>query len=301
MGKILVTGASGDLGRKTVLHLLKRKSAGDVAALARDPAKAADLLALGIEVRQGDYMDRASLKRSFDGIEKLMLTATHAFTDRNTAHGNVIEEAVRAGVEHLVFMPIHRKRGSTFTMKEITAEDIFTVEKLRSSGLTYTLAEHPPFLDILAFYIGANAHQTGVRVPPGNGKFGAATRGDLAEAHAAILAGKGHENKTYSLTGNPAVSFADIADILSKVTGTKVPFVQITDEEFLASKRPAGLPESVIEFALRWVQGMNAGEWQGQTGDLEALIGRKPTTAFEFFRDDFLDPTDARNVGRDQG
>lgn len=136
MGKILVTGASGHLGRKTLLHLLKRKPASQLAALVRDPAKAHDLAALGIEVRQGDYLDTESLSRAFSDIEKLMLTATHAFTDRNTAHANVIDEAVKANVRHLVFIPIISKNAD-FKMKEITNEDIFTVKKLKKSGLTY--------------------------------------------------------------------------------------------------------------------------------------------------------------------
>ncbi len=291
MSKLLVTGASGDLGRKTVLHLLKRKPASDVVALVRDPAKAADLSELGVELRQGDYLDRASLSRAFKGVEKVMLTATHAFTERNTAHANVIDEALRAGVRHLVFMPISRKKNSTFTMKEITAEDIFTIDKLKASGLTYTIAEHPPFLDVLGFYIGKDAVQTGVRVPPGNGKFAAATRNDLAEAHAAILAGSGHENKTYSLTGDPAVSFADIAKILSEAHKKDVPYVPISDEEYFEQlKRATGVPDFVVEFVAKWVKGMNAGEWQEQTKDLEKLIGHKPKTAFEFFRDDYLEP-----------
>ena len=291
MSKILVTGASGDLGRKTIRHLLKRKSASDVVALVRDPAKAADLGSLGVELRQGDYLDRASLSRAFKGVEKLMLTATHAFTDRNTAHANVIDEAVGAGVQHLVFMPISRKKHSSFTMKEITAEDIFTVDKLRSSGLTYTLAEHPPFLDVLAFYIGKDAHEHGVRAPPGEGRFAAATRDDLAEAHAAILAGKGHENKTYTLTGNPAVSFADIAKILSQIHRRDVPYVPISEGEYSEQiKIATGVPDFVVEFVCKWVKGMNAGEWQDQTKDLETLIGHKPKTAFEFFRDDYLEP-----------
>ena len=290
MSKILVTGASGDLGRKTLRHLLKRRPVTELVGLVRDPAKAADLAGLGIELRQGDYLDRASLTRAFEGIGKLMLTATHAFTDRNTAHANVIDVAVKAGVGHLVFMPIFRKQGSSFTMKEITDEDIFTVQKLRSSGLTYTLAQHPPFLDVLRFYLGAHAQESGVQVPAGSGKFAAATRDDLAEAHAAILTGSGHENRTYSLTGDPAVSFPDLADILSKIHGRKVSYTPVSDEQFKELKRPSGFPEPVIEFVLKWVQGMNAGEWQDQTRDLEILIGRKPKTAFEFFRDDYLNP-----------
>ena len=188
MGKILVTGASGDIGRKTLLHLLKLKPADHLIGLARDPSKAADLAAKGVEIRQGDYYDRDSLSRAFPGVEKLMLTSTHAFTDRKTAHANVIEVAVEAGVQHLVYMPIYRKVGSTFSMKEITEEDIFSVEKLRSSGLAYTLVQHPPFMEPAMMYAGPTAVETGVRVPPGDRKFTAATRDDLAAAHATVLA-----------------------------------------------------------------------------------------------------------------
>ncbi len=288
MSKILVTGASGDLGRKTLLHLLERRPAADLVGLVRDPAKAADLAARGIELRKGDYLDRSSLARAFTGVDKVMLTATHAFTQRNAAHANVIDEAVRAQVRHLVFMPISRKKGSTFSMKEITEEDIFTVDRLRASGLTYTLAEHPPFLDVLAFYIGAKAHETGVRVPLGTGKFTAASRNDLAEAHAAILTGEGHENRTYHLTGAPPISFADIADLLTEIVGRQVPYVPISEAQFFALNRPNGLPDFVVEFALTWIRGLNAGEWEEATSDLETLLGHPPQTPYEFFRDEYV-------------
>jgi NAD(P)H dehydrogenase (quinone) len=284
VGKILVTGASGVLGRKTLLHLLKRKPANQLVGLVRDPSNAGELAASGVELRQGDYLDSKSLSRSFEGIEKLMLISTHAFTDRNTAHANVIDAAVKAGIKHLVFMPILRRAHSSFKMKEITEEDIFTEQKLLSSGLTYTLAKHPPFLDVLATYIGPRAHETGVRVPAGNGKFTAATRDDLAAAHATILTEGGHENESYRLTGDPPVSFSDIATILSKVHGTKVPYVTVSDQEYLKMKRAEGWPDFVAEFALKWVEGMNAGEWEEPTNDLERLIGHKPRTPAEFFR-----------------
>src|SRR6202012_1223101 len=147
VAKILVTGASGFIGKRTLLHLLERVPASDLIGLVRDPAKAEDLAAKGIELRQGDYLDTESLDRAFKGVEKLMLTSTHAFTDRIAAHGNVIDAAVKPGIKHVVYMPIYRKPGSTFSMKEITDEDQYTVEKLLASGLTYTLARHPPFLE----------------------------------------------------------------------------------------------------------------------------------------------------------
>lgn len=288
MGNILVTGASGVLGRKTLLHLLKRKPANQLMGLVRDPLKAGELAAAGVELRQGDYLDPKSLSRSFEGVEKLMLISTHAFTDRNRAHANVIDAAVKAGVQHLVFMPIMRRADSSFKMKEITEEDIFTEQKLLASGLTYTLAKHPPFLDVLATYIGPRAHETGVRVPAGKGKFTAATRDDLAAAHAAILTEAGHENESYRLTGNPPVSFSDIATILSKVHGREVPYVTVSDQEYVEIKRAEGWPDFVVEFALQWVRGMNAGEWEEPTSGLERLIGHKPKTPAEFFRDDYV-------------
>lgn len=284
MSKILVTGASGVVGRHTLLHLLKKRPASDLVGLVRDPAKAEDLAALGVELRQGDYLDRESLARAFVGVEKLMLTSTHAFTDRKTAHANTIDAAAKAGVRHLVYMPIYRKAGSTFAMKEITEEDIFTIDKLRSSGLAYTLVQHPPFMEPAAMYAGPNAAETGVRVPAGNGKFTAATRDDLAAAHAAVLTELGHEGKTYYLSGAPAVSFADIAGIFSEIHGKEVPYIAISDDEYAKSIEAAGFPDFVATFILKWVQGMNLGEWEDVTDDLETLIGRKPTTPAEYLR-----------------
>ena len=288
MGKILVTGASGAVGRHTLLHLLEQKPADQLVGLVRDLSKAEDLSAKGIELRQGDYLDPESLDRAFVGIDKLMLTATHAFTDRNNAHSNAIDAAVKADVKHLVFMPIMRKPKSSFSMKEITAEDIFTKKKVLSSGLAYTFAEHPPFLDNIHFYIGQRAHETGVLVPAGDGIFAAATRDDLGAAHASILAGRGHEGKTYRLTGNPAISFADIATLLSEATGKEVPYNAVSEEEYIKIKSAEGWPPFIVDFAKGWVHGMNTGEWAEETGDLETLIGRKPTSPADFFRNQYI-------------
>jgi NAD(P)H dehydrogenase (quinone) len=284
MSKILVTGASGVIGRQTIMHLLKKVPASDVIGLVRDPTKAEDLAALRIELRQGDYLDRSSLTRAFVGVEKLMLTSTHAFTDRKTAHANVIDVAAEAGVGHLVYMPIYRKAGSTFSMREITEEDIFTMDKLKSSGLAYTLVKHPPFMEPAIMYAGPTAIETGVRVPAGNGKFTWATRDDLAAAHATVLAEPGHEGKTYYLSGAPAISWADIAGNLSEVYGKDVPYIPVSDEEYIQSMAALGFPDFVPPFILKWVQGMNQGEWEEITNDLETLIGRKPTTPAEYLR-----------------
>ena len=196
MAKILVTGATGDIGRKTLQHLLKRVPATDLVGLARDPGKAADLAAEGIEIRQGDYFDHDGLVRAFAGVDKVMLVSATAFTDRNIQHENAISAARQAGVRHMVYMPIIHAAESGFAMPDITEQDRFVAEKLRASGLAYTLVGHPPFIESIPFYIGGNAMETGVHAPAGSGKAGYASRDDLAEAHAVVLSEEGHASKT---------------------------------------------------------------------------------------------------------
>ena len=287
MGKILVTGASGHLGRKTLQHLLKRRPASDLVGLARDTEKAADLAAQGIEIRKGDYFDYGSLLNAFVGVEKVMLIATLGFTDRNTQHYNVITAARQAGVKHVAYTAIIRREGSDFILPECTHPDLFCEQTLKASGLTYTIVRQPAFLETLQFQIGDKVYEKGLRVPAGDGKAAPASREDLAEAQAVVLTEEGHENKIYSLTGDPAVSFADIAQILSDIRGTSVPLIPVTDEEYIANYVAEGLPEPVAAFALAWVHGTNLGEWGELTGDLERLIGHKPITTAEFLRDNY--------------
>jgi len=284
MTRILVTGASGNIGRQTLTHLLRRLPARDVVGLARDPARLAELAAEGIEVRQGDYFDRDGLVRAFDGIDKLMLVSATAFGDRNTQHRNVIDAARQAGVGHIVFMPVIRKAGSSFILPHVTEEDRCAEAQLIGSGLSYTLVAHPPFLESVAFFVGGEAMEAGIHAPGGSGQAGFALRDELAEAHAVVLSEPGHENKSYALYGEPAVSLVDIARILSAVGGKPVPFLALPDQDYIARLVASGLPEPAAAFALAWVRGINAGEWDGKTGDLEKLLGRKPVTAAEFLR-----------------
>ncbi|NHC16416.1 SDR family oxidoreductase [Motilibacter deserti] len=285
MSKILVTGASGGLGRLTLQHLLDRRPASELVGLARDPGKAADLAAQGIEIRAGDYVDHDSLLRAFAGIEKMLLVPTHAFTDRSAQHATVIAAAEQAGVEHLVYTPIIRKAGSEFELPQVTEPDTFTLKTLEASGLRSTVLGHPPYLENFRGYLGDDAFESGVRVPAGDGKVAAASREDLAEAQAVVLTDSAHEGKTYALHGSPAVSFADIAEILSQIRGTTVPYVPLSDEEYLEHRVAGGLPRPVAEFLLSWIHAINGGEWDDQPGDLERLLGRKPTTSAEFLRD----------------
>jgi NAD(P)H dehydrogenase (quinone) len=179
-------------------------------------------------------------------------------------------------------MSIMRKEGSGRIMPEITESDLFTEQVLKSSGLDYTIVYHPPFTDVLSIYYGSKPYENGIKVPAADGKMAPATRDELAEAHAAILTTPGNENKTYSLGGNDAVSFAGIAKILAEVERKPVPFSTITPGEYIDGMVKDGTPLKVAEFLTNWVTAIESGEFEHQSGDLERLLGRKTKTFKEY-------------------
>lgn len=285
MSKILVTGVTGLIGKATVEHLLKKEiPASRIIGLSRKKEPIEDLAAKGVEVRFGDYFDYNSLLSAFEGVHKVMLTSTVAFTDRSTQHYNAITAARQAGVKHVVYMAIMRKEGSGRIMPEVTASDLFTEQVLKSSGLAYTIVYHPPFTDALSLYFDPNPYENGIKVPANNGKMAPATRDELAEAHAEILSTPGHENKIYSLGGSDAVSFADIAKVLAEIKGQPVPFTSITADEYIDGIIAKGVPRHVAEFITGWVTAIEEGEFEFQSGDLERLLGRKTKTFREYIR-----------------
>lgn len=279
MTKILVTGATGVVGKSTIEHLLKKNvPASQIIGLARNKEKLKDLAAKGVEIGEGDYLDYNSLLRAFEGVDKIMLTSAIAFTDRFTQHYNVITAARQMGVKHVVYMSIMRKEGSGRIMSEVTESDLFTEQVLKSSGLDYTVVYHPPFADLLSAYYGPNPYENGINVPANNGKMAPATRDELAEAHAEILSTPGHENKTYSLGGSHTISFSEIAKILSGLKGEPVSFNTITAEEYMDGIVGQGVPRHVAEFITGWVLAIEGGEFEHQSGDLERLLGRRTKT-----------------------
>ena len=276
--KILVTGVAGVVGRATVEHLIKKGfPASQIIGLSRKKEKIEDLAAKGVEVRFGDYFDYDSLLLAFEGVDKVMLTSTHTFTDRFTQHFNVITAARQAGVKHVVYIPIMRKEGSGIIVPEVTESDIFTEQVLKSSGLNYTILFHPPFTEFFPFFYGSNPFENGIKFPSANGKIAHATRDELAEVHAEILTTPGHENKIYSLGGSEAISFAETAKILEEIKGQPVPFSPITIEEYVQ-----GFPPHLPGWLTNWVAAIEEGVYGYQSGDMERFLGRKTKTFKEY-------------------
>lgn len=275
MKKILVTGATGGLGGQTVEFLLDRTQPANVAALAREPGKLDHFAARGVDVRQGDYFDEASLQRAFADVDTLMFVAAVTFTDRLAQHRNVIAAAQAAGVRHIVYVGMQRPADSSFVMSQVTEWEAATEALLAQSGITTTILHNSLYADALPFMMGSDVFERGIRAPAGDTPAAIVSRRDLAEANAVILTGEGHEGKTYTLTGATAISMADVALILSDIGKRDVRYDDIDLAQFLAER--TDYPEPVVEFFGEWFTAIKVGEFQEVSADLEHLLGRRPT------------------------
>ncbi|KAM0478846.1 hypothetical protein ACHAPX_004823 [Trichoderma viride] len=283
-GKILVLGGAGELGRRTLDQLLGTVPASRLVTISRraSDARLKPYIDKGVTVHLADLFDYKSLLPAFEGVEKILLIGAHAFTDRETQHLNVVAAAKHAGAKHLIYIAIQRREGSGRTLMGVTESDIFTEKAIKFSGMEYTILQHPSYLESYQTYFGEKALKYGVCVPSGSGRSAPATRDDLAAANAAVLTGGGHEGKVYKLSSNEAVSWSEIAEILSTLKGDEVPYEDVSEDEYCAWQQASGVPEMITQFFLSWVQEINAGEMEDNTGDLERLIGRKPTGVREF-------------------
>ncbi|UPK70306.1 SDR family oxidoreductase [Chitinophaga filiformis] len=277
MGKILITGVTGHLGRIVLDKLLTKVPASGVKVLVRDEAKAAPFRQLGVEVAIGSYDDKASLIAAFKDVDKLYFVSGSDTAARGRQHENVVNAAVEAKVGHVVYTSFQRKNEtSTSSIYFIASTHLLTENLLKSSGLKYTILKHGIYTEMIPIFVGDKIFETGVIFQPGGeGRTAYALRSDLAEAAVAVLTGQGHENKSYELTGPEAVSYAEIAAKISAITGKNVSYVSPTPEVFTAELTKAGVPSEYIGLFAGFSVANKEGEFASVSSDLEKLIGRK--------------------------
>lgn len=272
---VLVTGASGHLGRRTVLALLDRGvPAGGIVATARDLSAVADLADLGVQVRRGDYDDLASLDAAFAGVDRALLVSSNAVGARVPQHRNVIEAAVRAGVELLAYTSLLRADTSGLGL---AGEHRATEDLLKQSALPVTLLRNGWYIENYTENT-APALATGQVIgAAGTGRISAATRQDFAEAAAAVLAGGEHAGAIYELAGDEAFTMAEYAAALGAATGREIGYTDLPATDYTAALTSAGVPAAFAEVLADSDLGVARGDLEDHSGDLARLIGR-PTT-----------------------
>lgn len=277
---IVVTGATGQLGRAVVGHLLERVPADRIVASVRDPRKAGDL---GVEVRHGDFDRPETLAAAFAGAHKLLIiSSTGEEEDRLRQHAAAVKAAVEAGVRHIVYTSL----TATDTAKIMLAGTHGPTEKaIKATGLPYTFLRNNWYLENdLGTVAGALVTGT-VATSAKGGRFAPATRDDFAQAAAAVLATEGHENTVYELGSPVSYSYADFAEAISAATGREIGYTEITDEQAVQGLTAAGLPGGLIEVVVDFYQAVARGELDVPADDLATLIGHEPVTLRQWVAD----------------
>ena len=270
--KIGVTGATGQLGRLVVEKLKQKVSAETIVALVRNPEKAADL---GIEARAFDYTQAENLVASLRGIDKLLLISGNEVGQRLPQHLAVIDAAKQAGVKQLFYTSILHADSSPLGL---ATEHLATEVAIKESGLTYTILRNGWYTEN---YTGSAKGAVGAGAFIGNagdGKIASAARVDYAEAAAVVLAGEGHEGKTYELAGDEAYTLTELAAEISKQSGKTIPYNNLTEAEYAGILKSFGLPDGLAEMLANSDTGASKGGLFDDSKVLSELIGR-PTTS----------------------
>ncbi|MFJ9645071.1 SDR family oxidoreductase [Streptomyces sp. NPDC101206] len=271
---IVVTGATGALGRLVVEELLKRVPAAEVAVAVRDKAKAEDLAERGVEVRIADYDAPETLADAFRAGDRVLLVSGNAVGRRVPQHTAVIEAAKAAGVAQLAYTGILGGPEADF---DLAAEHKVTEQALLDSGLPYTFLRNGWYHEnYTAQLAGVLAHGAVVG-SAGEGRIASAARADYAAAAAAVLTGEGHLNRIYELSGDTAWSMAEYAAEVSAQSGKEIAYTDLPAEAHLSALTGAGVPEAFAALLVDVDAAISRGSLGHTGGDLARLIGR-PTT-----------------------
>ncbi len=264
---IAITGATGQLGRLAIAAL--RARGASPIALARDPAKAADL---GVEVRAFDYSnpDPAAL----NGVETLVLISSNDFTDRAGQHKNAIAAAKAAGVKRLVYTSILKGAASPMLLAQ---DHIVTEVAIRESGIPATLLRNGWYTENYTGALGAAVQHGAMIGAAGDGRVNSAARKDYAEAIAVTALDATHTGMTYELAGDAAHSGADFAAAVAKAAGKPVAYVPLSQEDYAKALLGFGLPEGFAQVLADSDAQAGNGALADDSRTLSRLIGR-PTT-----------------------
>lgn len=282
MMKLLVTGASGKLGPMVVENLLNSVPAEQLAVSVRRPEKVEALRSRGVDVRQGDFDRPETLDAAFAGVDRLLIISADGDNETRTRqHAAAVAAAQRANVRFIAYTSLANASGSSLFLAPVHRA---TEEAIRRTGIPFCFLRNNWYLENESDTIRAVLGGAPWVTSAGSGKVGWAPRRDYAEAAAAVLAGTGHENTIYELSGKPMTQ-DELASTLAGVLGRRVPVLHVDDVAYADIMKKAGVPEPVVPFLVAIQQGIRDGALGIDSRDFEKLLGRPATPIGEALRE----------------
>jgi len=280
---LLLTASNGQLGRLVVDALLaKGVPPTDLVATARNTDKIADFAARGIRTAVLDYDQPDTVGAALEGVDRVLLISGSTVGARVQGHRNVIDAARAAGVERLVYTSA--PKVSTVD-HPLAADHRATEEAIAASGVPAVILRNNWYTENYLANVARAAETGTISGSAGDGRVASATRGDFAEAAAAVLLGDDFTGETLELTGDVAWDFDELADAAAEVVGRPVAYERLTTEEHVAALTAAGLDAGTAAF----VAGLDGAIREGVLGDatptLAAILGRPTTPLVAGLRD----------------
>ena len=270
--KIAVTGASGQLGSSIVKELLKDLDVSQVVALARTPEKAEHL---GVEVRKGDYKQKADFDQALKDIDTLLLLSANGNPmDRIPDHRNVIEAAKGAGVKKIVYTSVSGNFGAVVKSNHQTETDI------KASGLEWAIGRNGIYIEPDIEYMDTYKKEGKIANCAGDGKCGYTTREELAVAYKHMLIQEKHNGQLYQLTGE-AITQTQLADYLNLAFGTNLHYESMSVEAY-RNDRVSELGEFLGGVIAAIYESIRKGDFDVKS-DFEKAVGRPHITWEAYF------------------
>ena len=271
---IIVTGATGQLGRQVVQQLLEKVPAAQVAVVVRDASKAADFAARGVSVRVADYNQPATVDAALEGAEKVLLISGTEIGKRVAQHTVVVEAAKKRGVKLLAYTSI--PHADTTPLK-LAAEHRETEQVIRASGVPFTFLRNGWYTENYTGRLPPALAQGAIFGATKGATIGVAARADYAAAAITVLTGSGHENRAYELTGDGNFTLPAYAAEISRLTGKTVVHTEVSPEALEQALVAAGLPAPFAAIMADCDVGISQGALTDPSGDLTRLIARPVT------------------------
>lgn len=270
-----LTGASGQLGRLVLKHLLTQVPANQIIATTRDPQKLADIAAQGVIVRRADFSDPASLSAAFAGATSLLIISTDVIGQRVAGHQAAIAAAVAAGVRHIVYTSA--PGADPNASHPLLAEHGQTEAALAASGVKWTALRNSIYAESLKEFAGGLLVNGQLLIPEGSAKHSWVTREDCARAAAGALLGKLAISGPVDVTGPEALSFAAVAQRLSSVSGQIITAQVLPNDEIIAQLVAKGVPAESAGFIVGFTSWIAQAAPTTPTDTVEQASGTKPS------------------------